>query len=68
MIQLRRPAFVTDLDDFGATRTRAGHIVGVSRCQPPRYDVMVDGQVLSNVPADKVREIQNKRDIFGVVK
>lgn len=68
MITLRKPVYVIDVDAYGAAVTKAGHIVGISRCQPPRYDVMVDGAVVSNLGADRIREITNRRDIFGVVK
>lgn len=68
MIALRKPVFVTTIDSYGSARTEPGQVVGVSRMHPPYYDVMVGGKVLSNLPADRVREIVNRPDIFGVVK
>jgi len=67
MIQLRKPVFVSDLDGYGAATTKAGVVVGISRMNPPRYDVLVDGKVLNNIEANRVTPIKDKRDIFGVV-
>ena len=65
-IPLRKSVFVSEIVD-GLSRTLTGMVVGVSRMHPPRYDVLVDGKVLSNLPAERVREVRDRNDIFGTV-
>ena len=67
MIPLRKMVTVLDLVN-GVPLTVTGQIVGVTREEHPRYDVMVNGQVIVNVPGERVREVRRGRDIFGVVK
>lgn len=67
MITLRKPVVVTQIV-AGAAREVTGTVVGVTYEKERHYDVLVNGEVLSNLPGERVREVTKRRDIFGVVK
>lgn len=65
MLQLGKPVIVNMLVSR-TMESKVGKIVGRTYAEVPRYDVMVEGQIVADVPADQVREIEPRNSVFAL--